>query len=107
MYVTVSGVPHDFPAIERGFTVKLIVVTWNGTDVGVGVGVVPGVAVAVGIGVGVGVTPGVGVVAGVLLFLCPRTKNKPPSSNNNNTTATTRPIIRLIFSPCVVSDSGG
>ena len=65
----VSCVPQDLPAIERGFTDKLIIVTWNGTDVGVDVGVVPGVAV----GVAVGVTPGVGVVPGVVLFLCPRT----------------------------------
>src|SRR5689334_8613788 len=101
----VSCVPQDFPSTVRGFTDKLIVVTWNGTDVGVGVGVVPGVAV--GIGVGVGVTPGVGVNAGVLLFLCPSTKNKPPTSNNNNTAATTRPIIRLVFMPCLVSGSGG
>jgi len=55
----------------RGFTDKVIVVTWNGTDVGVGVGVLPGVGVAAG--VGVGVTPGVGVNPGEVLFLCPRT----------------------------------
>lgn len=87
---------------ERGSTVKLTVVTWNGTDVGVAVGVVVGVAV----GVEVGVAPGVGVDAGVLLFLCPKTKNKPPTSNINNRTATTSPIIRLILNPCLVSDSG-
>src|SRR2546429_9731793 len=72
----VSCVPQDIPAIVSGLTAISIVVTWNGTEVGVGVGVLPGVAVGVGVGVDagvdVGVTPGVGVVAGVVLFLCPR-----------------------------------